>query len=78
MERYKAEIIAAIPQGEAISLYRQGDFIDLCRGPHLPSTGRLGKGVQIDEIGWSLLARRFQPSHATADLRHRMAQRKGP
>src|SRR5690606_18784414 len=40
-ERYKAEIIAAIPDGEAISLYRQGNFIDLCRGPHVPSTGRL-------------------------------------
>ncbi len=40
-ERYKAEIIAAIPGGEAISLYRQGEFVDLCRGPHVPSTGRL-------------------------------------
>jgi len=40
-ERYKAEIIAAIPAGEPISLYREGDFIDLCRGPHVPSTGRL-------------------------------------
>lgn len=41
-ERYKAEIIRDIPQGETISLYRQGDFVDLCRGPHVPSTGRLG------------------------------------
>ena len=40
-ELYKAEIIAAIPQGETISLYRQGGFTDLCRGPHVPSTGRL-------------------------------------
>ncbi len=40
-EAYKAEIIAAIPAGETISLYRQGDFVDLCRGPHVPSTGRL-------------------------------------
>ena len=37
-EKYKAEIISSIPQGEKISLYRQGDFIDLCRGPHAPST----------------------------------------
>jgi len=42
-EEYKAELIAAIPEGQAITLYRQGDFIDLCRGPHLPSTGKLGK-----------------------------------
>ncbi len=40
-EHYKAEIIAAIPAGEPIGLYREGDFIDLCRGPHVPSTGRL-------------------------------------
>ena len=40
-ERYKAEIIGSIPAGEKISLYREGDFIDLCRGPHVPSTGRL-------------------------------------
>jgi threonyl-tRNA synthetase len=40
-EEYKAEIIADIPAGEQISLYRQGEFIDLCRGPHVPSTGKL-------------------------------------
>jgi threonyl-tRNA synthetase len=38
-EFYKAEIIESIPKGEKISLYRQGDFIDLCRGPHAPTTG---------------------------------------
>ncbi len=41
-ERYKAELIAAIPEGEPITTYRQGGFIDLCRGPHMPSTGRMG------------------------------------
>jgi threonyl-tRNA synthetase len=40
-EKYKAEIIASIPSNEKISLYREGSFIDLCRGPHVPSTGRL-------------------------------------
>ena len=40
-EEYKAEIISEIPAGEVISLYRQGDFTDLCRGPHVPSTGKL-------------------------------------
>jgi threonyl-tRNA synthetase len=40
-EHYKAEIIAAIPANEEISLYGQGDFVDLCRGPHVPSTGKL-------------------------------------
>jgi threonyl-tRNA synthetase len=40
-EHYKAEIIAGIPAGESISLYGQGDWVDLCRGPHVPSTGKL-------------------------------------
>jgi threonyl-tRNA synthetase len=40
-EHYKAEIIASIPEDQAIGLYREGDFIDLCRGPHVPSTGKL-------------------------------------
>jgi threonyl-tRNA synthetase len=41
-EHYKAEIIASIPANEDISLYGQGDWFDLCRGPHVPSTGKLG------------------------------------
>ncbi|MCB1908181.1 MAG: threonine--tRNA ligase [Rhodocyclaceae bacterium] len=40
-EHYKAEIIASIPSDEDVSLYREGDFVDLCRGPHVPSTGKL-------------------------------------
>uniref|UniRef100_UPI003D09C391 threonine--tRNA ligase n=1 Tax=Sedimenticola sp. TaxID=1940285 RepID=UPI003D09C391 len=40
-EAYKAEIISDIPQDQVISLYKQGDFMDLCRGPHVPSTGKL-------------------------------------
>jgi len=40
-EQYKAEIIEDIPHGQELSLYKQGDFIDLCRGPHVPSTGKL-------------------------------------
>jgi threonyl-tRNA synthetase len=49
-ELYKAEIIAGIPAGEPITLYRQGEFIDLCRGPHLPSTGRLGKAFKLTKL----------------------------
>ena len=40
-EHYKAEIIESIPSSEALSLYKQGDFVDLCRGPHVPSTSKL-------------------------------------
>ena len=40
-EKYKSEIISSIPEGEEVSLYEQGDFTDLCRGPHVPSTGKI-------------------------------------
>ena len=40
-DSYKAELIDAIPQGQEVSLYREGEFVDLCRGPHVPSTGKL-------------------------------------
>lgn len=46
-ETFKAEIIGAIPQGDPITLYRQGNFIDLCRGPHLPSTRYLGTAFKL-------------------------------
>jgi threonyl-tRNA synthetase len=49
-EHYKAEIISSIPAGEPITLYRQGEFIDLCRGPHLPSTGRLGTAFKLTKL----------------------------
>ena len=49
-EAYKAEIIASIPSNENITLYRQGEFIDLCRGPHLPSTGKLGKAFKLTHV----------------------------
>ena len=49
-EKYKAEIIHAIPGDQAISLYRQGAFIDLCRGPHLPSTAKLGKAFKLMKV----------------------------
>jgi threonyl-tRNA synthetase len=49
-EKYKAEIIASIPAGEEVGLYRQGEFIDLCRGPHLPSTGKLGTSFKLMSV----------------------------
>ena len=49
-EHYKAEIIEGISGDEEVSLYRQGDFIDLCRGPHLPSTGKLGKAFKLTKL----------------------------
>ena len=50
-ENYKAEHIGSIPEGDVISIYRQGDWLDLCRGPHLPSTGAVGDGFTLTHIG---------------------------
>ena len=49
-ERYKAEYIGEIPAEAEISLYRQGNFVDLCVGPHLPSTGRLGQAFKLTNV----------------------------
>eukprot|EP00003_Mantamonas_plastica_P000117 TRINITY_DN10128_c0_g1_i1.p1 TRINITY_DN10128_c0_g1~~TRINITY_DN10128_c0_g1_i1.p1 ORF type:complete len:646 (+),score=109.76 TRINITY_DN10128_c0_g1_i1:237-2174(+) len=49
-EGYKAEIIRDLPETETITCYRQGDFIDLCRGPHAPSTGKIGKAFKLMKV----------------------------
>ncbi len=49
-EEYKAQIIEDIPADETLTLYRQGEFIDLCRGPHLPSTGKLGRAFKLMRV----------------------------
>ncbi len=49
-EHYKAEIIESIPAGEDVSVYKQGKWLDLCRGPHLPSTGKLGKSFKLTKL----------------------------
>ena len=49
-EDYKAELIEAIPEGEEIGIYTQGDWVDLCRGPHLPSTGKIGKAFKLMKL----------------------------
>jgi len=49
-EKYKAEIISDLPEGEDITVYRQGNWKDLCRGPHLPSTGKLGDAFKLMKV----------------------------
>jgi len=49
-EEYKAEIIEDLPADETITVYRQGEFLDLCRGPHLPSTSRLGNAFKLTRV----------------------------
>ncbi len=49
-EPYKVELISEFPEDEAVTFYRQGEFLDLCRGPHLPSTGKLGKAFKLMKL----------------------------
>ena len=49
-EKYKAQIIQDLPADDEIRVYRQGDWLDLCRGPHLPSTGKLGKAFKLMKL----------------------------
>ena len=49
-EKYKAEIIEDLPESEVISLYTQGHFTDLCRGPHVPSTGKVGDAFKLMKV----------------------------
>ena len=49
-EHYKVELIEDLPEGEVISLYRQGNFTDLCRGPHVPSTSKIGDAFKLMKV----------------------------
>ncbi len=49
-EHYKVELVDAIPEGEDVRIYKQGDWLDLCRGPHMPSTGKVGNGFKLLKI----------------------------
>src|SRR4051795_7045468 len=49
-EKYKAELIQDLPGTETITVYRQGDWLDLCRGPHMPSTGKVGQGFKLTKV----------------------------
>ncbi len=73
-ERYKVEIIEdIIPPGEEVSVYRQGDWFDVCRGPHLPSTGKLGNGFKLMKVAGAYWRGDSRNRHAAAHLRHRLA-----
>lgn len=85
-EEYKARIIEDIPAGEEISLYQQGDFIDLCRGPHVPSTGKLKafklmkvagaywRGDSRNEMLQRIYGTAWADKKALADYLHRLEE----
>jgi threonyl-tRNA synthetase len=85
-EHYKAEIIASIPANEPISLYAQGDFTDLCRGPHVPDTGKLRafklmkiagaywRGDSSNEMLQRIYGTAWGDAKALADYLHRLEE----
>jgi threonyl-tRNA synthetase len=52
-ENFKVELVDAIPEGEDVKIYSQGEWLDLCRGPHMTSTGQIGKGFKVDRFSGS-------------------------
>ena len=52
-EGFKVELVDAIPEGEDVKIYKQGDWLDLCRGPHMPSTGKIGKAFKLQRLAGS-------------------------
>lgn len=70
-EPYKVELIEDLPEDAVISFYRQGDFTDLCAGPHLPSTGRV-KAVKLTHVAGAYWRGSRKEQDAPARLRHRL------
>ena len=69
-EPYKVELIEDLPEDEEISFYRQGEFVDLCAGPHLMNTKDVGKAYKLYESGRSLLERQREEQDADPYLRN--------
>ena len=74
---FKRELIAELPEGETISIYRQGAFTDLCRGPHVPDTGRIG-AFKLTKIAGAYWRGDNDRPDAAAHLRHRVVHAEGP
>ncbi len=74
-EGFKVELVDAIPEDQDLKIYRQGEWLDLCRGPHMPSTGKVGKAFKLMTAGRFLLARRPESGASAAHLRHRLGDR---
>src|SRR5262249_57935676 len=52
-ELFKVELVDAVPEGEALKIYKQGEWLDLCRGPHMTSTGQVGRAFKITHFAGS-------------------------
>ena len=76
-ELFKVELVDAIPADQQIKIYKQGDWFDLCRGPHMTSTGKVGGAFKLMKVAGAYWRGRFQPRHAHPHLRHCFRQAGG-
>ena len=76
-ELFKIELVDAIPAGEDLKIYKQGEWLDLCRGPHMTSTGQIGKAFKLTKFAGSYWRGDHTQAAAAAHLRHRLGDRAG-
>ena len=76
-ESFKVELVDAIPGNEPIKIYYQGDWFDLCRGPHMTSTGKIGNAFKLMKVAGAYWRGDSQQSDADAHLRHGLGQAGG-
>ena len=74
-ENFKVELVDAIPEGEELKIYKQGEWLDLCRGPHMTSTGQVGKAFKLQKIAGAYWRGDPNKPHAAAHLRHGLGDR---
>ena len=77
-ETYKVELVDAIPPGEDLKIYRQGDWFDLCRGPHMTSTGKVGTAFKLMKVAGAYWRGDSEQPDADPHLRHRLGEPGGP
>ncbi len=73
-EAFKVELVDAIPKGEDLKIYKQGEWLDLCRGPHMNSTGKVGKAFKLQKLAGAYWRGDHRNPDASAHLRHRLGQ----
>ena len=73
-EMFKVELVDAIPEDQQIKIYKQGDWFDLCRGPHMTSTGKVGNAFKLMKVAGAYWRGDSQPRDADPHLRHRLRQ----
>ena len=76
-EMFKVELVDAIPEDQQLKIYKQGDWFDLCRGPHMTSTGKIGNAFKLMKVAGAYWRGDSATADAVAHLRHRVGQAGG-